>query len=55
MCGFKCRKDLFRFDEGFIQNQDEDSDKEYILEVNVKYPKELHKIDSDLPILPEDS
>ena len=34
--GFKWRKDLFRFDKEFIQSYDEDSDKGYILEVDVK-------------------
>ena len=43
----------FKFDEGFIKNYDEDSDKGYILEVHVEYPKCLHDLDSDLPFLPE--
>ena len=38
--GFKCRKELIRFNEESIQNYDEDSDKGYILEVGVVYPKE---------------
>ena len=32
---------------------DEDSDKGYILEVDVKYPKNLHGLHEDLPFLPE--
>ena len=36
-------------DEKFIKNYDENSDKGYILEVDVKYPKKLH----DLPFLPK--
>ena len=29
-----------------------DSGKGYILEFNVKYPKELHKLHNDMPFLP---
>ena len=39
--GFEWRKDLFRFEEEFIQNFDEDSNKEYILEVYVEFHREL--------------
>ena len=41
------------FDEDFIRNYDEDSDKGYILEVTTDYPKGLHDLHSDLPFLPE--
>ena len=34
-----------------IQNYDQDSDKGYILEVDVNYPKELHKLHSGMPFL----
>ena len=37
----------------FIKDYDENSDKGYILEVDVEYPKNLHKLHSDLPFLPE--
>ena len=37
----------------FIKNYDKDSDKGYNLEVDVKYPKNLHELRSDLPFLPE--
>ena len=51
--GFKLRKDKVRFNEEFIQNHDEDSDKEYILEFGTKYPKKRHKLHSDLLFLLE--
>ena len=39
--GFKWIKYVFKFDEGFIKNYNVDSDKGYILEVDVKYPKKI--------------
>ena len=45
------REDKFRFHEKFIQNHDEDGDKGYALEVDVKYSKELHELHSNLPFL----
>ena len=47
--GFKWKKNMSKFTEEFIKNYDEDSDKGYILEVDVKYPKKLHHLHSDLP------
>ena len=34
--GFKWKGNMLKFNEDFIKNYDEDSDKEYILEVDVK-------------------
>ena len=51
--GFKWIKNIFKFDEEFIQNYDEDSNKGYILEVDVEYPKDLLNLHSDLPLLSE--
>ena len=39
---FQRRNDEFNFYETFIRHYDEDSDKEYILGVDIEYPKELH-------------
>ena len=50
---FKWVDDLSIFAEDFIKNYDEDSYRGYLLEVDVEYPKDLHKLHSDLPFLPE--
>ena len=39
--------------EEFIKDYDENTNKGYILEVDVKYPKRLHELHSDLPFLSE--
>ena len=39
--------------EDFIQNYNENDNKGYTLEADVKYPKRLHKLRSDLPFLSE--
>ena len=46
-------KKLSKFDEEFIKRYDEDSNKGYILEVDVEYPKDLHNLHSNLPVLSE--
>lgn len=46
--GFQWRKDKITF----ILDYDEDSDEGYILEVDVKYPKKLQELQSDMPFLP---
>ena len=51
--GFKPVKDVSKIDEDFIKNYDEDSDKGYILEVDVEYPKNLNELHSDFPFLQE--
>ena len=50
---FKWVKDLSKFNEIFTKNYNENSNKEYILEVDVKYPKTLFNFHKDLPFLPE--
>ena len=42
-----------KINEDFIKNYSENNDKGYILEVDVKYPKRLHELHSDLPFLSE--
>ena len=42
-----------KINEEFIKNYDENNDKHYIFEVDVKYPKRLHDLHSDLPFLSE--
>ena len=50
---FKWLEDTSEINEEFIKNYDENNDKGYNLEVDVKYPKKLHNIHSDLPFLPK--
>ena len=44
---------MLKFNEDFVKNYDEDSDKGYNLEVNVKYLEDLHDLYSNWPFLPE--
>ena len=46
-------KKISKSDEKFLKNYDEDSNKVYILEVDVEYSKDLHNLHSDLPFLSE--
>ena len=46
--------DISRIDKKFVKSYDKkNSDKGYILEVDVDYPSKLHKLHSDMPFLPE--
>ena len=51
--GFKWLGDTSEINEEFMKNYDENNDKGYILEVDVKYSRKLHDIHSDLPFLPK--
>ena len=48
---FKWVEDTSIIHEEFIKNYNENSYKGYILEVDVKYPKKLHDLHSDIPFL----
>ena len=50
---FKWVDDLSIFTEDFIKDYDEEDDIRYLFIVDVEYPKNLHKLHSDLPFLPE--
>ena len=51
--GFKWADNLSIFTKDFIKNYDEEDDTGYLFVVDVEYPKNLHKLHSDLPFLPE--
>ena len=51
--GFKWVKKLPTFDECFIKNYGGNSNKGYIHEVRVEYPKNLFNLHNDLPFLAE--
>ena len=50
---FKWLEDTFQFTKDFVENYNEDSGEGCFLEFNVPYPKNLHKLNNNLPILPE--
>ena len=42
-----------QFNEDFMKNYNEESDKEYFLEVDVQYTEKSHELHNDLPFLPK--
>ena len=52
--GFKWVNNISGINKTFVKSYDKkNSDKGYILEVDVDYPIKLHKLHSDMPFLPE--
>ena len=51
--GFKWVRNLSKFNEHFIKNYDENSNKTYFIEVDDEYPKKLFSLHSDIPFLRE--
>ena len=51
--GFNWVNDIFEIKEKFVNSYNKNSDKGYILEVDVDYPNKLQNLHSDLPFLPE--
>ena len=45
--------DTSQFNEDFIKNYNEESDKGYFLEADVQYLEKSHEHPNDLPFLPE--
>ena len=50
---FEWIEDISQFNEHFIKNYNEESDKGYFLEIDVQYLEKLHEFHNDLPFLPE--
>ena len=44
---------MLKFNEDFLKNYDENSNKGYMLTLNVECPKNLYHLHNDLPFLPE--
>ena len=53
VCRFKWVDDLSMFTEDFIKSYDEEDDVGYSFVVDIKYPKTLRMLHSDLPFLPD--
>ena len=50
---FELVEGTFQFNEDFIKNYDEKSEKGYFLQVGVRYPEKLDELYSNMPFLPE--
>ena len=50
---FEWIEDTYQFNEDFIKNYNEKSNKGYFLEVDVQYLEKLLELHNDLPFLPE--
>ena len=49
---FLWSSNLNKYTSNFIKNYNDNSDLRYLLEVDVHYPKHVHKLHSDIPLLP---
>ena len=47
------KEELWKFNEGFINNYDENGNIGYFVEVDIDYPKESFNLHKGLPFLPE--
>ena len=50
---FKWVEHISEFNEDFIKSYNGDNDEGYFFEVDVQYPKNVHKLYNDLPFFPE--
>ena len=50
---FEWIKDTSQCNKDFIKNSNEENDERCVLEVDVQYLENLHKLHNDLPFLPE--
>ena len=50
---FEWIKDTSQFNEDFIKNYNEESDKEHFLKFDVQHLEKLNKLHNNLPFLPE--
>ena len=50
---FELIEDTSQFNEDFIKNYNEESDKGYFLEVDFQYLEKLHELHNDLTFLPD--
>ena len=48
---FEWKRDMPKYNEGFVKNYDEDINKGFIFKVDVEYSENLHDLHSDLPFL----
>ena len=48
---FKWVEDISEFNEHFMRSYNDDSDEGYFLEIDVKYPENLHNFHNGLPFL----
>ena len=50
---FECIGYTSQFNDGFIKNNNQESDEGYSLQVNIQYLEKLHRVHDGLPILTE--